>query len=46
MLPIDYDQKRKFFDIVHHIWESASIKSNNALERVKGLLNNGLYNVN
>jgi ankyrin repeat protein len=47
MLPIDYDRKKKFYDIVYHIWESASIvKSNSALERITLLLKNRTYGIN
>ena len=28
MLPIDYDRKKRFYDIVYHIWESASLSKN------------------
>ena len=44
MLPIDYDRKKRFYDIVYHIWDQVTIlKSQTALERVANLIKNGAY---
>ncbi|CDW77266.1 ankyrin repeat [Stylonychia lemnae] len=47
MIPIDYDRKKRFYDTIYHVWESASIlKSGTAFDRLNQLIKNGTYKVN
>jgi hypothetical protein len=46
MLPIDLDIKKKYYDIIYHVWEAISVKSTVSIERANTLIKNEVYSVN